>query len=71
MTMAKYYVGFIAGWKGELAPMVYSSRKENVEEALKAWSDRETKIEYLEDTKIVGDLMRKYPGIECTGLKRV
>jgi hypothetical protein len=69
--MAKYYVGFIAGWKGGLAPMVYSSRKENVEEALKAWSDRETKIEYLEDTKIVGDLMRKYPGIECTGLKRV
>ena len=71
MTMAKYYVGFIAGWKGGLAPMVYSSRKENVEEALKAWSDRETKIEYLEDTKIVGDLMRKYPGIELTGLKRV
>jgi hypothetical protein len=69
--MAKYYVGFIAGWKGGLAPMVYSSRKENVEEALKAWSDRETKIEYLEDTKIVGDLMRKYPGIELTGLKRV
>ena len=69
--MAKYYVGFIAGWKGGLAPMVYSSRKENVEEALKAWSDRETKIEYLEDTKIVGDLMRKYPGIECTGLTRV
>lgn len=69
--MAKYYVGFIAGWKGGLAPMVYSSQKKNVEEALKVWSDRETKIECMEDTKIVGDLMRKYPQIEVTGLKRV
>jgi len=69
--MAKYYVGFIAGWKGVLAPMVYSSQKKNVEEALKVWSDRETKIEYMEDTKIAGDLMRKYPEIEVMGLKRV
>ncbi len=71
MTMAKYYVGFIAGWKGGLAPMVYSSQKKNVEEALKVWSDRETKIEYMEDTKIVGDLMRKYLEIEVKGLKQV
>lgn len=69
--MAKYYVGFIAGWKDGLAPMVYSSQKKNVEEALKVWSDRETKIEYMEDTKIVGDLMRKYPEIELRGLKQV
>ena len=69
--MAKYYVGFIAGWKGGLAPMVFSNQKKNVEEALKVWSDRETKIEYMEDTKIVGDLMRKYPEIELRGLKQV
>ena len=69
--MAKYYVGFVTGWKGGLAPMVYSSQKKNVEEALKVWSDRETKIESMEDTKIVGDLMRKYPEIELRGLKRV
>lgn len=69
--MAKYYVGFIAGWKGGLAPMVYSSRKKNVEEALKVWSDRETKIESMEDTKLVGELMRKYPEIDVRGLKLV
>lgn len=69
--MAKYYVGFIAGWKGGLSPMVYSSQKKSMEEALKVWSDRETKIEYMEDTKIVGDLMRKYPEIELRGLKQV
>ena len=51
--------------------MVYSSQKKSMEEALKVWSDRETKIEYMEDTKIVGDLMRKYPEIELRGLKQV
>ena len=69
--MAKYYVGFIAGWKGGLAPMVYSSRRENVAAALSVWSDRETRIELMEDTKLVGELMRKYPQVEWTGLKRV
>lgn len=69
--MARIYVGYIAGWKGGLSPMVYSSRRENVAEALKAWSDRETKIEPMDDTKAVGELMRKYPEIEVRGLKKV
>ena len=69
--MAKYYVGYIAGWKGGLSPMVFSSHKRNVEQALAAYPDRETKIELMEDTKLVGDLMRKYPEIEWRGLKHV
>lgn len=66
----KYYIGYIASWKGDLCPMVYSKDRKNVESVLTDWSDRETMIERIEDTQITS-LMRKYPSIELTGLKRV
>lgn len=68
--MTKYYIGYIASWKGELCPMVYSKDKARVHSALADWSDRETKIERIEDVHITS-LMRKYPSLEFTGLKKV
>lgn len=67
----KYYIGYIASWKGDLCHMVYSEKRKNVEDVLSEWSDRETKIERMEDTDIASKLMRKYPQIEFTGLKHV
>lgn len=66
----KYYIGYIASWNGKLCPMVYGKDRKNVESVLADWSDRETKIERIEDTQIT-HLMRKYPSIEFTGLKKV
>lgn len=68
--MTKYYIGYIASWKGELCPMVYSKERKRVQSVLADWSDRETKIERIEDTQITS-LMHKYPSIEFTGLKKV
>lgn len=66
----KYYIGYIASWKGDLCPMVYGKDKKRVQDVLADWSDRETKIERIEDTQITS-LMRKYPSVEFTGLKKV
>ena len=66
----KYYIGYIASWNGKLSPMVYSKDKKRVQDVLADWSDRETKIERIEDTQITA-LMCKYPSIEFTGLKRL
>lgn len=68
--MTKYYIGYIASWKGELCPMVYSKERKRVQSVLAEWSDRETKITVIKDTQIT-NLLSRYPHLEFTGLKKV
>lgn len=43
-TKKKYYLGWVESHKGQLAPMFWSTSKENVEKEILLWSDRNTKI---------------------------
>ena len=65
----KYFVGWIADAKGNLAPFIWSLNRHSLIDALADWMDRQTAITHVSEDELLKITERN--DVQIRGLKRV